>query len=1324
VNPHPHRLLHPARPRSLPRLIWLAALLLALALGSAARPATLGHAQISPPSPGDFNLLDVLNKLSASSIQQALAQYPVPFAIITRSSNPSAPGGVVEQITAFKAGSPKQIDVDNNGATGQGGHDIQVLVEQLLGPPFQLRLTITALPDSKGNIAPDLTAIIAFPMDPFNSESLAAPPYLFWGYDTRANPAPESKFIPASEQLVFTPNVFGGTVHSLGMALTSSGTPDSVKFLGGLYQNQLALNPPPPGASILDLNDSGLRLTPVPATASLTLDTSELLGAPANASQVALTWAASSPTKAELTFDEGVGASGSPSATFTDTITVDQMPTSEALSINLNLGASPPTFSVHHAGNSVINSVVVDRTESTGTREQKFTFTGVPLTADLALQANKLSATFGPASGAQNTPTLGSAVIDLIDGSPGGLFGLNMKRAEAKLLSVPDFSINWNNSTTLPTVSAGVTKPGDFIGFVGVAMAAKDTFPAIWTANPMSDGPTTLDHVVAFEDDTAGFRWALGFAKLQSVTLNLNTADPTTAFQIGLAAANHMTLRLAINAGATVLPHSMGDVNINCQIHDVPRSMNLTGTNFRDQWQYTASDPIASITCSIQIGTLTCSLAIGSLPKAMKIDYAAAGHFNLTITDPVGGKLGLYQLICDDTTNGLAGTDGFFGVRLKHARVRVEQAPSLTSSWSYGSAYAINVDALGSTIGSIEAAGALVDISPPAIATAGSDYANLVDQGTSGPEKKFGFRVLDLGKLSFSDGNSGGVSFNYQTAAAHPLYAVWNTDITSTLTGPNLGLNATLSLLNLPASVNFSSDFSTQLSLTASGGLNEIDVTADITQTGGFVTHVVGQITGVPTSVTYSFTPAVEGSASLTLSNPITHVMVELTSNQGILKGEYKHILLDVQNIPANWNAAWGIAPSPHATLTAGAALGTVAIIVSRDVKSNTPSNYSPFTAAGGSIQYSAFARTIDQRYFDQGVGGAAVRDPIFMGRLDNLYNSTTQLAPNEDHLIYRRNGAGQLDFLSVRFTGFKAASLSVDPVNLKALAHVEIPSAAAHPFYLALENTAGTFLTVNVPNIPSTMDADVDLGSTSSGHANVDFSASPGTITIYQGPLPGASDGQKALKVILTNTPTSVHASYNIGFPGNIALTTSNPVEIALLTQDNGGRFVADFVAPSMSANWGFSTGDTDTKCQGIPPECGVFYIVATAFFDFEAASPIDGFLTSYDFIGSPASLNPAGPAPNANEYVPRVSVIANDFTHFKASAGVEICLVGICPTLVPQPFINIDTDLLGSFDFDYWDLGGGFLNFLGHADYIDNNPWHFWPLLHDPNDHYLPFN
>jgi hypothetical protein len=217
------------------------------------------------------------------------------------------------------------------------------------------------------------------------------------------------------------------------------------------------------------------------------------------------------------------------------------------------------------------------------------------------------------------------------------------------------------------------------------------------------------------------------------------------------------------------------------------------------------------------------------------------------------------------------------------------------------------------------------------------------------------------------------------------------------------------------------------------------------------------------------------------------------------------------------------------------------------------------------------------------------------------------------------------------------------------------------HPLYVGLQthvstgvSDPNTFTTVDVPNIPSTTTLNLDKTS----HANVDFSPSPGTITVYSGPLPGANDGQQALKAILTNTPTSVHANWNLGFPGGINVTSSNPVEIALLSQDSGGRNVADFIVQNLSASWGIKTFAPDVSCIDATPLCTINIVAIAAFANFNATPGVKGFFVNYTFKGGPGALNPAGPSPNASEYVPQWTFEAANFTTINVEAGIKICI------------------------------------------------------------------
>src|SRR5690606_31011774 len=150
----------------------------------------------------------------------------------------------------------------------------------------------------------------------------------------------------------------------------------------------------------------------------------------------------------------------------------------------------------------------------------------------------------------------------------------------------------------------------------------------------------------------------------------------------------------------------------------------------------------------------------------------------------------------------------------------------------------------------------------------------------------------------------------------------------------------------------------------------------------------------------------------------------------------------------------------------------------------------------------------------------------------------------------------------------------------------------------------------------------------------------------IYQGPLPGAVEGDDVTKVILLDTPSFVHADWGLGFPGGISLDTSNPLEVRLLAQGASDRTLAAFQVGDLTANWGIDTVTTDEKCQLDPPGCGLYLQFAKVSFDFDANPAVDGYVFTYVTDGSPSGLSPAGPAPDpGGEYVPQVSFLLDDF-------------------------------------------------------------------------------
>ncbi len=172
------------------------------------------------------------------------------------------------------------------------------------------------------------------------------------------------------------------------------------------------------------------------------------------------------------------------------------------------------------------------------------------------------------------------------------------------------------------------------------------------------------------------------------------------------------------------------------------------------------------------------------------------------------------------------------------------------------------------------------------------------------------------------------------------------------------------------------------------------------------------------------------------------------------------------------------------------------------------------------------------------------------------------------------------------------------------------------------------------------------------------------------------------------------------------------------------------------LSASWGINSGEVDGfACKDdtgfpfyAPIECGTWLTIAEIFAKITASPAIEGWVANYQRVGGPSSLDPAGPAPAGSEWVPRLNFFVDNFTGVDVSVSVDVCVVPLplpVPCLapgVPVPHLN-GPNLTGDFNFDFWDLGGGPLNFLGDPDYVDNDPWDFYPLFHDQDTHLFPF-
>jgi hypothetical protein len=338
----------------------ISGVLITLALVIAVSP---GQAQ-EPPNPidpdnGEQSLLGVVNSLPLNDIDQALDNYPVPYVVVARH-------GDTVQISNNKAGVPTNVDVDLSKATGKGGHDIRVEVNTELVPPS---LVFTVNRQGVAPFVEDVEILIGFPFDAFNDEDLVLPgdPNVFIGYETTAAGGAVGGIAPLTETFTFVPGMLNGTDHLFTLNMQTTGSSNPLRFLAGTFDGDST-------TGVLNAVAMAAHTEPVPATINLAVDVNaDALSDPNGIdSFFDVTWTASSASKVTFNYLEeetGVPTASDPSD-YGTTLTFDQMPTSEHISLTVDEDFNSITLG--HEANAVINAVTL-----VNKREDGFALTGV-----------------------------------------------------------------------------------------------------------------------------------------------------------------------------------------------------------------------------------------------------------------------------------------------------------------------------------------------------------------------------------------------------------------------------------------------------------------------------------------------------------------------------------------------------------------------------------------------------------------------------------------------------------------------------------------------------------------------------------------------------------------------------------------------------------------------------------------------------------------------------------------------------------------------------------------------------------------------------------
>ncbi len=1263
------------------RFVGLASMLAlaVLLLGASAVRADLPPDPIVPVG-GDFNLLNTINSLPLNDIKTALDHFPVPYVVVCQAG--AGPPVVKNQ----NAGSPTRLDCDTSKTTGKGGDDIQVEVNTELGPPPHLRLNINRI--GVAPFATNLKAIIAFPWDAFNTEiGLPAAPNLFIGYQTTTAGGGVGGIAPLTEEIQFTPNVVAGTHHTFHMTMLTSGAANPLRFQAGHFDGTNI-------TGVLNADAMSALVEPVPASIDLGLgvDESVLSGGPGGTdTAMDLTWTASAPSKVTFAYLEEESAPGGV-ADYQTSLVFDQMPTSEHLALHLDEAAG--TFTINNTASAPIGSVTLTRTRNDG-------LTIIGAAGDVPTSVAFTLGLSGTATLDVNANTLDLSVKVIEDGgfaATSGFLGYNLGYLEAKVLDAPDLTAGYIPADDSFGVQA--TNPGESIGAVQLVIgddASLELAPA-WSHNER--------HVFSLIDDGTHGTAAARIVHLTKATLDL---DPSPTGEL--------------------------DVLADCHVFDMPYGHTHLTIELPKKFDYT-TDPlqgIDEIACTGHIDTLNFDVALGDLPPVFGWDFEPAGYLTVKAEDGTGPNtafVGVAQVrFWDSAGPGLPSSTAVFGTPLRDARARADHIPSFHGTWTTGgggTAIDYHSDSAANYLGGVQ-----VDVSTevglaelPVASVSEHDYARYVDHG-AGAMKELAAGVFGIRAFTYASNDAArSLDLHYRANAAHQLDATFDSRFGGTFF-PAYDVDATLTVDSVPASFDLSTDLATNFNFTASSGITSIALLGDIDITNdsnpGNSTHVDASVHGLPAAAALDVAPGATGHATFTMSSPIDSINFDLTGAEGIFGNAIKQVHLAIDHIPANWTADWD---STGGNVTAvGDHVNLISLIVSKDLPASNDAMRAPFLDPGGAISYTSWLREIDRQWARTGVAvDPDVREAHFMSRLDDIYTSTTSLAPSEDRVLYYPGG-GSLKYLEVQLTNLQGGSFHSTATT--ANASFTDPVVGDHPVFVGIGQQNGDFLTIGLQNLPDQID--IDAVAQNPGHVHFDSNEPAGRIAFYQGPLPSAGEGD-ATKFIVVSLPSSMHLDWNFGVDGNATFTASSEVEIRLLRQDGGSRIVSAFNFKNLSLSYGIETGElSEGECW--PPfdePCNEYVVVVEGSASFTASPGINGMLLVYDHGSTEAANGISSPG---STYRPELSFLLKNLTSISASAGIRICYLPLgipgpwCVPGVPIPFFgfNVTADAA---NVDFWDNGGGPLDILGDPDYVTNDPWNLYPLLYSESNRIDPFS
>jgi hypothetical protein len=710
------------------------------------------------PTVGEQALIDAAASVPIRDIDAALKRFPVPYVITARAGSGSA------VTVSNRAGQPTRLNVDGNKKTGQGGHDVEVLLTTQTDPAG-ITLRTTRL--GSASFIQDVRLTVAFPFESFTSETLPGRPNLFLGLRTARADAAVGGVLPAVQTLQLVPTNLAGTSHVFDLDVATTG-PDNPQWLfAGHFGGDKT-------TGTLNVAGFATYVEPMPASLDLTLDVDESdpAGSDPFGSAATLRWAASEVTRTAMAYVEHETA---PDTTpdFRTLLSVPDLP--EDATVSLSADEDAGTWSVTSDGSDPSTRLIARRH-----RDDGFT-----MTADIAAVPEELEVGGALAGSAAVVASDSGADVDVViqraggfDGTD-GLFGRDVGRLDVALTDAVDLEMAHSAGDDGPQFNLAT---GEDAGPVPAAVflvgdATPPLLPDDW--DDREHGYSLIDRADIDEDPAA--TTAARVVNASAVEFTTASADVEQTLTLATAQPAALGTSIDADAGSAFAPVD-DDVDVACDVADISPDTATFATNFSSTFSYD-SDPAAAldaIDCAGSIGSLDFDFAMAGIPGPFSFGFDPDGSVDLLLAaaevaaaaaDPP--RIGLLSMRLSDAA-GLPGSGDLFEEPIADARLRLDDTPSMTADWTDDGETAVDaatVDDEQVLVGVQVAVSTEVELATPFAAPGNDDELTIdVDSADDSAIKRLQFGLFGVDDLALvHDGATGYTDVDGLTAGGRSL---------------------------------------------------------------------------------------------------------------------------------------------------------------------------------------------------------------------------------------------------------------------------------------------------------------------------------------------------------------------------------------------------------------------------------------------------------------------------------------------------------------------------------------------------------------------------